>query len=84
MLRLVDWDILAIYTCVNPDCFPENHYQEEFGYVAFSDDFSQVKLGTPEQIAAAKKKQREEMAQLDEVEQEEMKKLELEEMAKLN
>ena len=50
-LTLVDWDTIAIYTCVNPDCVPKNYYQEEYAYIAFSEDFKNVKLGNATQIA---------------------------------
>lgn len=49
-LTLVDWETLVVYSCVNPECVPcvakeGQYYAEEFGYIQFSPDFVNVKLG---------------------------------------
>ena len=81
-LRFVDWDSIAVYTCVNPKCMVEK-YSQEFGYIAFSEDFRFVKVGDEKEVAAARKAKLKELAELDAVEQEEMKKLELEQAAEM-
>ncbi len=60
ILRCVDWDVIAIYTCTNLDrCLPnfaqDQYYVEEFAYIQFCKDFEQVQYGTAEQVAAQKK-----------------------------
>lgn len=53
-LSLVDWETIAIYTCPNQKCLPdvasEDFYAEEFAFIQFSEDFSQVQFGTDDQI----------------------------------
>lgn len=50
-LRFVDWDSIAVYTCVNPECKVEK-YSQEFGYIAFSEDFKNVRVGDEKEVAA--------------------------------
>ena len=50
-LKLVDWDVIIIYTCVNPECLikaGQGFYKEEFAYIQMSDDFKNVRYGTKE------------------------------------
>mmetsp|Transcript_7229 Transcript_7229/g.11369 ORF Transcript_7229/g.11369 Transcript_7229/m.11369 type:complete len:83 (+) Transcript_7229:882-1130(+) len=52
-LMMVDWDTIAIYSCVNPDCLSDLQGKpelitEEFAYTQISEDFSKVKYGTDE------------------------------------
>jgi hypothetical protein len=81
-LRFVDWDSIAIYCCVNPECLVEK-YSQEFGYIAFSDDFKNVRVGTDQEVAAHMALKRKQLAELDAVEHEEMKRLELEGQAEM-
>jgi hypothetical protein len=59
-LRLVDWQTIAIYTCSNPDCTPQfsndEYYVEEFAYVQFSEDFSNVRYGDEKEIEAQRQR----------------------------
>jgi hypothetical protein len=60
ILRTVDWDVIAVYTCTNVEkCLPsfaqDQYFVEEFAYVQFCKDFEQVQYGTPEQVAAQRK-----------------------------
>ena len=52
----MDWETLVIYCCVNPDCTTESGYLPEFGWIQFSEDFSQVKYGDEKQIEEQKKR----------------------------
>jgi arylamine N-acetyltransferase len=49
-LHNVDWETIAIYTCINPKCLPdfakENFYSEEYGFIQFSQDFKNVRYGS--------------------------------------
>ena len=56
-LRLVDWETIVIYTCINTDCLPEkdSFYEEEFAYIQISDDFQHVRYGDESQIQEQKK-----------------------------
>ena len=53
-LKLVDWETLVIYTCVNPACLPDfskhEFYRQEFGYIQFTNDFANVRYGDDKQI----------------------------------
>ena len=46
LLKLVDWDTIAVYTCTSTRCMPDladnEHFVEEFAFIQFSEDFDQV------------------------------------------
>jgi hypothetical protein len=52
-LHLVDWSTIVIYTCSNKNCLPDfskGNYLEEYTFVQFSEDFSNVKYGDEDQM----------------------------------
>ena len=49
-LKLVDWETIVVYCCINTTCLPENFYEEEFAYIQISDDFKHVRYGEDSQI----------------------------------
>ena len=75
---LVDWDTIAIFTCVNPDCLTKLDdscwVQEEFAYIQISEDFSNVKYGSAEQISQQNKQREQELQKIEEEQKAEIEK----------
>lgn len=64
-LKLVDWDTIVVYTCVNPKCLPEfaneEFYLPEFSFVQFSLDFQNVRYGEDQEVAKVREIRKKQM-----------------------